>query len=314
MAKDGSVLLNTQIPAVLPVDVAVSADGSSIAAVAPGNAFVAALGTVFTFTSCGDAKGVAQSVGYGGISAQPIAVAFDAANDVIVQTREPAALWVLSSATGLTSSITLASASRGDTGHDVFHTQAGGMIACASCHPEGRDDGHVWILDGNRRRTPSLRGTIAGTAPYHWPGDQANLTALVDDVYTRRMNGAPLDTPQMGALSSWVQAIPAPPVPSWVDSAAAQRGKALFVRNDVGCSSCHSGPKLTDNLTVDVGTGGAFQVPPLVGVGWRTPLMHDGCAATLADRFGACATPQHGSIGSLSATNISDLTAYLESL
>jgi cytochrome c peroxidase len=188
------------------------------------------------------------------------------------------------------------------------------MIACASCHPEGRDDGHVWILDGNRRRTPSLRGTIAGTAPYHWPGDQANLTALVDDVYTRRMNGAPLDTPQMGALSSWVQAIPAPPVPSWVDSAAAQRGKALFVRNDVGCSSCHSGPKLTANLTVDVGTGGAFQVPPLVGVGWRTPLMHDGCAATLADRFGACATPQHGSIGSLSATNISDLTAYLESL
>ena len=35
------------------------------------------------------------------------------------------------------------------------------------------------MLDGNKRRTPSLRGTIAGTAPYHWPGDKADLDALV---------------------------------------------------------------------------------------------------------------------------------------
>ncbi|HEX4280392.1 MAG TPA: hypothetical protein VHZ27_06470, partial [Solirubrobacteraceae bacterium] len=59
---------------------------------------------------------------------------------------------------------------------------------------------------------------------------------------------------------------------------------------------------------------GAFQVPPLVGVGWRTPLMHDGCAATIADRFGACATAGHGAIGALSASHISDLIAYLETL
>ncbi|MFI5042767.1 MAG: cytochrome-c peroxidase, partial [Acidimicrobiales bacterium] len=77
---------------------------------------------------------------------------------------------------------------------------------------------------------------------------------------------------------------------------------------------CHSGPKFTNNVTVDVGTGGAFQVPPLVGVGWRTPLFHDGCAATIADRFGSCATARHGSIGSLSTQDISDLIAYLETL
>lgn len=72
--------------------------------------------------------------------------------------------------------------------------------------------------------------------------------------------------------------------------------------------------KLTNNATVDVGTGGAFQVPPLVGLGWRAPFLHDGCAATLADRFGSCATSQHGSTGSLSAGEIADLTAYLETL
>ncbi len=49
---------------------------------------------------------------------------------------------------------------RGDIGHDVYHAQAGGRLACASCHPEGGDDGHVWILDGLPRRTPSQRGKV----------------------------------------------------------------------------------------------------------------------------------------------------------
>ena len=203
---------------------------------------------------------------------------------------------------------------RADSGFDIFHTQAGGMIACASCHPEGGDDGNVWILDGDLRRTPSLRGTIAGTAPYHWPGDEPNLEILVNDVYTIRMSGVTLQSAQMDVLTNWVQSVPAPPAPTWVNADAAQRGHVLFDRADVGCVTCHSGAKFTNNQTMDVGTGGLFQVPPLVGVGWRTPLLHGGCAATIADRFGVCATPQHGSIGSLTAANISDLTAYLETL
>jgi cytochrome c peroxidase len=128
------------------------------------------------------------------------------------------------------------------------------------------------------------------------------------------MSGAQLDPGQLGALESWVQAIPAPPSPSWVDPAAAARGRALFERADVGCTACHSGPKFTNNQTVNVGTGSAFQVPPLVGVGWRTPLLHDGCAATLPDRFGACSTPGHGATSSLAAQDISDLVSFLESL
>jgi acyl-coenzyme A thioesterase PaaI-like protein len=58
----------------------------------------------------------------------------------------------------------------------------------------------------------------------------------------------------------------------------------------------------------------AFQVPPLVGVGWRTPLFHDGCAATILDRFGQCATAAHGSTAQLSKQDVADLTAYLETL
>jgi hypothetical protein len=43
-------------------------------------------------------------------------------------------------------------------------------------------------------------------------------------------------------------------------------------------------------------------------------LMHSGCATTLADRFGMCATPQHGNISKLTPANLADLEMYLESL
>ena len=255
---------------------------------------------------------------------QPIAVAFDSGGRLLVQSREPAVLHILDAQTIATGNavpiplggtqVVLSATSRDDTGHDIFHAVAGAPIACASCHPEGGDDGHVWILDGNARRTPSLRGTVAGTAPYHWPGDEPSFTVLANDVYTGRMGGQMLTSDQTTALMSWVQTIAPPPAPSWVDSSAASRGKVIFDGASAACSTCHSGPKLTNNLTVSVSTCGAFQVPPLVGVGWRAPLMHNGCAATFADRFGKCATSGHGSLQGLTAANISDLTAYLDSL
>jgi hypothetical protein len=310
LGADGSVLFNLPFPGVLPVDVAVSPDGSTIAAVAPGNAFTSDLDTVFVFTTCGVQQQSTPILATDGTSEQPVAVTFSG-DRLIVQVREPSELRIFDT-TGASTAVALSKVSREDTGHDVFHTQAGGMIACGSCHPEGREDGHVWILDGGHRRTPSLQGTIAGTAPYHWPGDEADLNVLVNDVYTIRMSGAMLPDDQRNALTGWVQTVP-PPAPASTSSAS-QRGKTLFERADVGCAGCHSGPKFTNNKTVDVGTGGAFQVPPLVGVAWRTPLMHDGCAATIADRFGACSTPAHGSIGSLSASDISDLVSYLETL
>jgi hypothetical protein len=42
--------------------------------------------------------------------------------------------------------------------------------------------------------------------------------------------------------------------------------------------------------------------------------MHNGCAATIGDRFGRCATPGHGMLSALKPGDIADLTAYLETL
>jgi Cytochrome c len=346
--------------AVLPVDFAITPDESSLLAVFAGNGFSSSglelqvlpidsfsspsnsplcvpggvslppsVGSSFPFeVDAGivefDASSAADvSTGVVGppfTPEQAIAVAFDSAGRVLVQSREPPVLHILdlqAVGNGLTNplggtQVILSSASRDDSGHDIFHATAGAPIACASCHPEGGDDGHVWILDGFARRTPSLRGTIAGTAPYHWPGDQPDFPTLTNNVYTGRMGGQQLASDQTAALQSWVQSIPAPPSASWVDAAAASRGKQVF--EGAACATCHSGPKLTNNKTVDVGTCGEFQVPPLVGVGWRAPLMHNGCATTFADRFGKCSTAAHGSVAALSTGQISDLTAYLDSL
>jgi hypothetical protein len=315
---DGSASTSASIPGflpmVLPVDVDISPDGL-LSIAAPGNAFVPGLGVVGSFQTSNQLPSFVPS---NLVSGQAIAVAFVDSRQLLVQTREPAALWSVqfdvSGSPSTSTRLDLSTVSRQDTGFDVFHTQAGVAIACASCHPEGGDDGHVWQLDGNLRRTASLRGTIAGTAPYHWTGDEPEFGALAADVYTQRMAGAALDSGQAGALQTWVEAIPAPPAPTWVNPVAAALGQALFERADVGCASCHSGAKFTNNATLDVGTGQPFQVPPLVGVGWRAPFLHNGCAPALADRFGACSTPQHGTISQLSPSDVTDLTAYLDSL
>jgi mono/diheme cytochrome c family protein len=288
-------------------------------AVAPNGA-VPQLGGPDSATDAGSSAVLLAANRPGITSNQAIAVAFDLVGDLLVQTREPAQLLIIANqdaVLGSPTAVKLSDASRDDSGHDIFHTGAGALIACASCHPEGGDDGFVWTLNGDLRRTPSMRGTIEGTAPYHWPGDEANFSVLTNDVYTNRMAGGPLEPAQLSALQGWVQTIPAPPAPSWVDAAAAARGQVPFERSDTGCSTCHSGAKFTNNETLDVGTGGAFQVPPLVGVSWRFPFLHDGCAQTLAERFaldGGCDTPAHGTTSQLSAQDLSDLIAYLESI
>jgi hypothetical protein len=68
-------------------------------------------------------------------------------------------------------------------------------------------------------------------------------------------------------------------------------------------------------MSADVGTDGTFQVPSLLNVAARAPYMHDGCAPTLADRFGPCGGGDHHGVTSpLGAAQIADLVAYLQTL
>jgi mono/diheme cytochrome c family protein len=244
---------------------------------------------------------------------QPIAVAFDGAGNVVVQSREPAMLAFVGGET-----LTLSTISRADTGHLVFHANAGGFLACASCHAEGNDDGRVWNFTcQGPRRTQSLHaGGLAATAPFHWDGEETDMTRLMTDVFVGRMSGPVLANDQISGLMTWIDHQPRVPRSAPADAAAVDRGRVLF--NDptrAACASCHAGSTFTNNATVDVGTGRAFQVPSLVGVGARGPFMHDGCAKTLADRFDeTCGGARHGNIRGLTSNDISDLVAFLQSI
>ena len=95
-------------------------------------------------------------------------------------------------------------------------------------------------------------------------------------------------------------------------SADTTPGQTLFAQR---CASCHAGDKLTNSKNVDVGTGGSFQVPSLVGVAWRRPLLHTGCAETLQDRFNpTCGGARHGDTSDLTPAQIDDLVRFLETL
>jgi mono/diheme cytochrome c family protein len=241
---------------------------------------------------------------------QLVAIAYDGLGRRIVQTREPYALVVGERA------VTLPGDSRKDTGHQLFHFVTGGGLACASCHPEGREDGHVWNFAMlGARRTQSLGGGILGTEPFHWSGDMTDFPMLAHEVFGARMSGPALLDTHVQALGRWIDNMPAIRPNQGLDSASVERGRASFQDPTVGCATCHTGAKFTNNKTVDVGTGGLFQVPSLLGVAWRDPYLHAGCAPTLEARFGACGGSElHGHTASLSASDRADLIAYLKSL
>lgn len=301
--------------AVLAVDIAVSG-GGEVAVAVPGNARVPGKPQIIRNTLVNGALNANPCVqSLQGVVAAPgqvTAVAF-AGRELVAQLRQPAALFFPDS--GRT--IALSSESREDTGHTIFHSNSGGGLACASCHAEGDDDGHVWNFASiGPRRTQTFRGGLSGTEPFHWDGDQQTISHLMTNVFTGRMSGPVLSDLQVRTLQGWIDRMPVRAAPRVMDSAA-ERGRALFNDARVACASCHSGSAMTNNQNSDVGTGAAFQVPTLRGIAWRAPFMHDGCAPTLRDRFTnpACGGgDRHGVTSHLSTDQINDLVAYLETL
>lgn len=247
---------------------------------------------------------------------QATAVSFVSPWMLAVQQREPAAISFYDVRNGtLAGKLDLKQPSRYDTGHTLFHLTTGSGLACASCHAEGGDDSHVWTFKGiGPRRTQNLRGGILGSEPFHWNGDMMDFNTLVKEVFNGRMNAPQANVEQADALAKWIDVQPALHA-KVADAQAVERGKVLFENAELGCTTCHTGPRLSRNEAADVGTGAKLQVPSLRGVSFRAPFMHDGCATTLADRFGKCGGgDKHGHTSDLKPEQIGDLVAYLQSL
>jgi cytochrome c553 len=300
----------------LVIDVAASPVTDRIAVAIPGNAGSSTRAQLLEFSTAGVQSGcaVTQTTNPGAVVTSPgqmvVAVAYDPGGRLVVQTRDPPMVIVPSAGVRVT-----LGESHANVGHTLFHTNPTGLIACASCHPEAEDDGRVWTFGGvGARRTQYIRTHILGSEPFHWDGDMRDFSHLVSEVMVRRMGASAPSAAEVSVLGRWIDRLPPRPVAAETD--AVTRGRALFERKDTACLSCHSGPRYATNSAADVGTGGTFQVPSLLGLAWHPPYMHTGCAATLRDRFNpACGGgDRHGRTSQLSASEIDDLVAFLASL
>jgi hypothetical protein len=283
------VLSTTPVFGALPVDV--SADETTIALVTLGNGSVVTTNWGLP-SACqtGTPAGTPTPVGVGLVEGHVVVLGHDGA------VVEPLTGVVVAHATAVPL----------DDARAFFHRQSPSGVACASCHAEGHDDGHTWNFQGARVRTQDLSGGLSDTAPFHWKGELRDLDAVLHVTFESRMGGTLDPRFSTTGLRRWLDSLPARPG----RPEPQPTGEALF--QSAGCSGCHSGPQLTSNKTVDVGTGGAFQVPSLKGVRWRGPWMHDGCAKTLADRFNPeCGGAHHGSVA---PADVPELVKYLESL
>jgi len=318
---DGEVVTSELLTlSTLAVDAAISPDGTRIAVAIAGQSdegsetakrergvvlVNSAMLSVDPDADCHDPEDM-------GVPGQIIAVSFVTDELVIAQSREPAALYLVDVDERSWTEIPLAGDSVRDTGHDLFHQDAGVGLSCASCHPEGGDDGRVWMFAPGPvpRRTQSLRAGVAGTEPFHWVGDLATFSDLAVEVHSRRMGAAAQSEERIAAFQEWVFAIPTSTPQRSVDDALAMEGRDVFVA--AGCAECHTDQALADGkmATID---GIELQVPTLRGIALHPPYMHDGRAADLAGSVRDMLRTTAPDIV-LSDDEIAATVAYLESL
>lgn len=305
IASDGTAI-NVGMPVsrgVTPVDLAVSPGGRVAVAFAgdPGGRFSA--GPQVVLASATDARrtGGTESCLPGevrsGFPGQVISVAF-AGERLIVHTRSPSLLIIEGE-----EPIDLGGASVVDTGHALFHLDLGGTIACASCHPGGAEDGHVWEFSATSpTRTQSLEGVV-GLAPYHRAGSVATFTSLMRALEPQ-MDAPNLSAEHTDALELWLTSVPLPPRGSSVRPDLVHAGGLVFQRE--GCDSCHAGELGSDRRIHEVSTG-RLTTAQLAGLAARGPYLHDGSAPDVATALAI-----HEATLGMDPAEVDALIAYLE--
>jgi cytochrome c peroxidase len=202
-----------------------------------------------------------------------------------------------------------------------------GWQSCATCHPEGRTDGLSWDLMndglGNPKSAKSL--LLAGkTPPAMAHGVRDTMQVAVASGYKYILFHVPT-AEEITDAAAYIDALRPVRSPRCNRdgslSPAAQRGKAIFQRKDVGCAKCHPGPLFTDLKVYDVGTrqdfdsSGEFDTPTLVELYRTAPYLHDGSAVTLLEVLSSRNKgDRHGKTSQLSAKELRDLEEYLLSL
>jgi DNA-binding beta-propeller fold protein YncE len=277
--------------------------------------------------------------------AGPTGVAVDAARDrAVVWSQFDRALTVIELAPALvTDTPTRVSFARDKDsnvpplvawGRELFHRTddrriSGDGRACASCHPDGREDALTWSTPEGPRQTIMLAGRTRDSAPFSWLGAHADLKTHIRTTF-RRLGGGGLpdaaaSLDETDALVAYLEAMPAPS-PAGIEGQAsdrarlARRGHELFFAEAQGCASCHLSGTGTDASAHDVGSRApsadaraAFDTPSLRFVSGTAPYFHDGRYATLDALLGS-SDGKMGHTLHLSREDVVALRTYLETL
>lgn len=222
----------------------------------------------------------------------------------------------------------LALAPEHDLGRRLFHRTddariAGDGRACASCHPDGREDSLTWPTPDGPRQTIMLAGRVADGGPFSWSGQHTSLDEHVRRTF-QRLGGTGLQgaAVEHRALLAWVSAMPGPKVSLDAErKTLVARGKALFEAGEQPCTSCHLAGQGTDKEPHALGYKGSstppkdafFETPTLRFVSGTAPYFHDGRYETL-DELLAGSDGAMGHTFHLSQADRKALLAYLETL
>lgn len=218
-----------------------------------------------------------------------------------------------------------------EAGRVLFHSVTpnltnNGAVSCASCHPEGREDGTTWHFVEGDRQTPPLWGGLSETAPLHWDNTFDRGFADINTITVQmRMGGEGLNGTELVQLVSYIDQLEPPPAPTMgVDEASVDRGREIFFSPEAKCTECHNGNHYTDGLAHDVGTGvgykegetmSYFATPPLHGLAHTGPYMHTGDVQSLQELVDTYVAGDLMGQGShLSPQDRMDLAAFLETL
>lgn len=158
--------------------------------------------------------------------------------------------------------------------YDATDSITSGGVSCAGCHPEGRDDGHVWHeaaihtrsgdatnflgdsdqapMDktasvGYPRQTPIIAGRVAAKGPYGWHGESPDLIARLKGGFGLHRWGTLQPSYGDGELLGRAQYLTLfirhglIPPPRDVRPLTPQeaRGKEIFSSNEARCVRCH---------------------------------------------------------------------------
>ncbi len=217
-------------------------------------------------------------------------------------------------------------------GRKLFHVTddprvSGDGRACASCHPDGREDALTWSTPEGPRQTIMLAGRVSGSAPFGWLGAHTDLRTHLRTTLTR-LGGSGLPDEagrfdEIDALTAYVEGMRGPTLAgAAIDPARAalvERGSALFRDSTQGCAACHLGASGTDASIHDVGSalgadrGALFDTPSLRFIGGTAPYFHDGRYATL-EALLAGSDGKMGHTLQLSRRDVTAMRAYLETL